>query len=355
MDKPVAGRKVRLSALGGWWFGGIWAVVIAGAIAGFFNDATELTPDHRHFYTVFASVAAAFVSVLAGLTQSKGPWFRRAVMVVLFGLLGGGATFYLACSLAAIADMQADFPAGKTQTYPAYVMIGRAYRTRARALNWHIQTTPLWSDLRIGQRDYDFMASHRSPRDRVRNPDEISSRGWFCAHVTMQRSGSAQRILHTRSALPDGTVGLCTDALPKAPVAPPGGYSVRDLDRRPAPVPDGAVIRLHAEVYQGEHGLIMRDERCRTLCDDVHGLTVPDGEVAAQFLAAGRAAQGSCYCDGRKTYFDMVVKVRVADYPSPPGSTGMSPNLRVSDVTLVKVLSASVDTPEHWLAAHKAG
>lgn len=54
------------------------------------------------------------------------------------------------------------------------------------------------------------MLAHRSPEDHGRNPDEISSHGFFCARVTLQQSGDALRVLNAGSQkLPAGTVVVC--------------------------------------------------------------------------------------------------------------------------------------------------
>jgi hypothetical protein len=69
---------------------------------------------------------------------------------------------------------------------------------------------PLWSNLSISELDYDYMRGHRAPWDKGTNPDEISSRGYFCAKVTLQRSGNAVRVLHAgNGVLPAGTVREC--------------------------------------------------------------------------------------------------------------------------------------------------
>jgi len=70
----------------------------------------------------------------------------------------------------------------------------------------------------ISERDYDFMRTHRAPEDHSTNPDEITSRGYFCATVTVQVASSAVRVLHAgQHALRAGTVGICPAGMaPKA-------------------------------------------------------------------------------------------------------------------------------------------
>jgi hypothetical protein len=56
------------------------------------------------------------------------------------------------------------------------------------------------------------MRNNRRPGDDGHNPDEISSRGYFCAKLTIEQSDKALRILHVGSqTLPVGTVIFCSD------------------------------------------------------------------------------------------------------------------------------------------------
>jgi hypothetical protein len=64
--------------------------------------------------------------------------------------------------------------------------------------------------MEVTESDYQFMLSHRRPGDTLHNPDEISSKGHFCAKVTLQESDRALRVLHAGSRkLPPGTVIFC--------------------------------------------------------------------------------------------------------------------------------------------------
>jgi hypothetical protein len=54
------------------------------------------------------------------------------------------------------------------------------------------------------------MRTHRRAGDNKGDPDKISSNGYFCAHVTIQQSGNALRVLHAGSHnLPKGSVVIC--------------------------------------------------------------------------------------------------------------------------------------------------
>jgi hypothetical protein len=62
----------------------------------------------------------------------------------------------------------------------------------------------------ITRDDFVFMRNNRRPGDDGHNPDEISSRGYFCSKLTIEQSDKALRILHASSQkLPGGTVILC--------------------------------------------------------------------------------------------------------------------------------------------------
>lgn len=120
----------------------------------------------------------------------------------------------LSVRTARIVEGRIDFPTATTVTYPGLLVIWRAYQTRSKGgTGWSIQTTPIWSNLAVTKMDYDSMLAHRGPGDHGRNPDEISSHGFFCARVTLQQSGNALRVMHAGShALPTGTVVVCPAA-----------------------------------------------------------------------------------------------------------------------------------------------
>jgi hypothetical protein len=111
---------------------------------------------------------------------------------------------------ASIVEGFHDFPPDQTRTSSALLLISRAYQTHGKSRSWNIQTTPIWSNLDITEDDYDFMLAHRRVGDDPRDPDEISSRGYFCARVTIQQSANALRIMHAGShKLPKGSVIIC--------------------------------------------------------------------------------------------------------------------------------------------------
>ena len=90
-----------------------------------------------------------------------------------------------------------------------------------RGRSWNIQTTPIWSNLDITQADYEFMRTHRRPGDLSTDPDEIPSKGYFCAKVTLQQADEALRVLNAGTyKLPLGTIGICSLLRTEQPTLP---------------------------------------------------------------------------------------------------------------------------------------
>lgn len=203
-------------------FFGILALLPLSFAVGWFDTATELLPAHDSV-DQFCMVFAIACGVLAGaaaiyLTRSL-KWVQRIMLplVILFEAVIG--TFLVTSHITNIVEGYLDFPAGSTHTRQALFFINRAYQTHGKGASQYIQTTPIWSNLEITKEDFAFMQSHRRPGDDGHNPDEISSRGYFCARVTIQESGHALRILHAGSQkLPSGTVLVCPALVPRPPL-----------------------------------------------------------------------------------------------------------------------------------------
>ncbi len=216
MEDAVSTAKVRLKPLGWWWLGALVATEITGLIAGLFDNSTELTPDHSDTLNLCFAVTLGMVaiSMFIGLWQSRGlAWARGVVSIITFGGIAAIGSFTLALHLHDIVWAKLDFPASKTKTFVSRLRINRAYQTHGKGRDWCIQTMPLWSNLRISEIDYDYMGAHRRPGDPGKNPDEISSQGYFCATVTLQTSGNAIRVLNAgNGVLPIGTVSICPQA-----------------------------------------------------------------------------------------------------------------------------------------------
>jgi hypothetical protein len=127
---------------------------------------------------------------------------------MFLGFLSFSMTFLTA---AEILEGRIDFPPSNTRTYEnELLLISRAYATHGKGRSWNIQTMPIWSNINITESDYNFMRAHRAPYDHGTNPDEITSNGYFCAKVTIQKAGEAIRVMHAgRWKLPAGTVIRC--------------------------------------------------------------------------------------------------------------------------------------------------
>lgn len=181
---------------------------------GWIDDATELTPDHSNFVGLsfafggLAAVVAIFVLWRATLSWPIANRIGFALVCAFLSFLSLSTALIPA---AEIVEGWVDFPPSKTVTYKnALLKISRAYQTHGKGRSWNIQTMPIWSNIDITQDDYDEMLSHRSRDDSGTDPDEIASRGYFCAQITVQRAGNAVRIMHAgKGRLPRGSVVVC--------------------------------------------------------------------------------------------------------------------------------------------------
>lgn len=152
----------------------------------------------------------AWFDVSRGLWPSNSQSMAGIYLAIALAMLGFLAVFLLSSRIATLAENHLDFPAANTRGFSGFLLINRAYRTHGKGQSWNIQTMPIWSNLDITPSDYGFMLKHRRPGDPGRDADEISSRGFFCAHVLMQQSGNAVRVLNAGSRkLPSGTVVIC--------------------------------------------------------------------------------------------------------------------------------------------------
>lgn len=177
------------------------------------DDTTELTPSHDGVLNACFWTSGLIALLCIGLFIRKASGIniaRRVVLALVLGFMALIVAFTVSDFAAAAVEGWIDFPRGRTTTVEGLLSIQRAYRTHGRYPSWNIQTTPFWSDLYIAEQDYDFMLAHRRPGDVGRNPDEISSRSYFCARVTLERSGDALRVMHAGThQLPTGTVVVC--------------------------------------------------------------------------------------------------------------------------------------------------
>jgi hypothetical protein len=213
MENDLSVGKSARPTYGWVWLAVPLALLAIYVILGLFDTSTEITPSHDTVLnTSFAlgGLGAILLSGVAIFGQQKMAVWQRIYLAIALAILGFLSVFLLSNRIAELAENRADFPASSTRTYPAFLLIDRAYRTQGKGQSWNIQTMPIWSNLDITENDYSFMLHHRRPGDDGHNPDEISSKGYFCAQVTMQQSGSALRVLNAGSRkLPKGTVVIC--------------------------------------------------------------------------------------------------------------------------------------------------
>jgi hypothetical protein len=216
--------KVTLTKLGWWWLGAITGLAVFGWILEWLDHATELTPVHLGPLnaSLIGACVLAVVSAALVFSQSEGRMSGRLAMSLIvapiFSILGAALSL---SEIATLIENRNDFPPSNTRTFQGLLLIDRAYQTHGKGRSWNIQTTPIWSNLDITQADYEFMRTHRRPGDLGEDPDEISSKAYFCANVTLQQSGEALRVLNAGTyKLPQGTVGICSDLKAKQPSLP---------------------------------------------------------------------------------------------------------------------------------------
>lgn len=213
MENERRAGKVTGPTYGVGWLAAPLALVALDMLLELFDTSTQISPDQEN--VVSACLAAGGIGALLFLavalfgTQRMKAW-QRVCLATFLPIIGFLSVFLLSSRVATLVENHFDFPARSTKTYTAFLRINRAYRTQGKGESWNIQTAPIWSNLDITEGDYRFMLSHRRPGDEGHNPNEISSKGYFCAKVTMEQSGDALRILNAGShKLPAGTVVIC--------------------------------------------------------------------------------------------------------------------------------------------------
>jgi len=207
-------KAQKIGKLGIWWLAGCGILFVLCFILGWIDNSTELTPDHSDVIGwdfVFGGLAAVVAAFVLWRATVMWPVGNRVGFTLACSFLSFLAVSMSLLPAGEIIEGWIDFPASKTVTYEnVLVQISRAYQTHGKGRSWNIQTSPIWSNIDISQYDYDQMLHHRSPNDVGNDPDEITSRGYFCAQVTMQKAGEAIRIMHAgRSALPRGSIVVC--------------------------------------------------------------------------------------------------------------------------------------------------
>lgn len=189
------------------------ALALLAQALGWFDRTTLLAPSHAHIDQACMAIAVLCGVVFCALairSTCRLSLVQRIVLPLLLLFLSSLGAFMMAEQCASLLVGRMDFPAGKTHTRTVLLMIERAYQTHGKGSSQYIQTTPIWSNLEIAPQDFAFMQQHRSPADDGRNPHEISSKGYFCAQVTIEETDKAVRILHAGAhPLPAGSILPC--------------------------------------------------------------------------------------------------------------------------------------------------
>jgi hypothetical protein len=215
LSMPQSSEKQQAVPVGRIWalFLGSFSLILLSMILGLFDTTTELVPTHDKVDQACLAVAGlcGLLACGAAIYLTRGlTIIQRVMLPLVFLLVTAIGIFLVASRLSSITEGWVDFPAGKSHTSQALLPISRAYQTRGKGSSQYIQTMPIRSNLEITREDFTFMRNHRRPDDNVKNYDEVSSRGYFCAKVSIEQSDKALRILHSGSQkLPQGTVILC--------------------------------------------------------------------------------------------------------------------------------------------------
>jgi len=214
MDGVQEQPEPKLGRFGRYWLYGLLGLLGLSFLTHEFDRTTVLYSPHNFLgFAFLACGITGLVSAGVGIWQSAGrPLWRRVHATFALWFVGTLSTFFLFSSISSLIQNALDFPPEKVRTFDTYLRIGRAYRAYGKPGGWVIQPEPIWGNIDIKRDDFEFMAKHRRPGDPGNDPDEISSKGYFCAHVTMQQSGKSFRVMHAGShALPRGSVVVCPE------------------------------------------------------------------------------------------------------------------------------------------------
>ncbi|MEO1967683.1 MAG: hypothetical protein ABGW87_03080 [Sphingomonadaceae bacterium] len=214
-------QQVGFTKSGKLWLIGCGLLFALSFPFGSLNNATQLTPDDADVIS-FGFELAGVIAILGAFILWKAtvswPLKNRIGFVVALSFITFLASILAFMPAAGIVEGWMNFPAASTKTFEAFLPIGRAYRSHSRSGDsWTIQPTPLWTNIDVTQADWDFMLTRRRPWDDGTDPDNISSNGYFCAKVTMQKSGDALRIIYSGHynplnwtyRLPTGAIVVC--------------------------------------------------------------------------------------------------------------------------------------------------
>lgn len=210
----------KISKLGWAWLAGLFVAFATYWLLSYCDTATILQPRNNDVLEVvfWAAGGVGLVSAFVGYTTTSGALVSRLVLATLvYGLFGALSALLLLGTTSNIVQNLIYFPAAQTHSFSALIPISRAYVGHSRTCAaenscWNVQTMPIWSDLNVFEGDYRFMLENRRPNDAGQDDAEISSLGYHCLRVKLQKAGQAMRIIDSGSqTLPKGSVVLCPD------------------------------------------------------------------------------------------------------------------------------------------------
>jgi hypothetical protein len=197
------------------WLCGMLGMFFLGGLMTLFDKTTQIAPaqDGIQNACTLAAGAVALLSAIIGFRQLPDRTTGKRVMwAAVVAMVGFGSSALLFGEIASFVEDWMDFPPGTTRTAEATMPIIYAYHHHSRHANiWNIEVGDALFGIAPG--DANFMLNHRLPGDTSGTLGQIWSGGYFCARLTIQRAGNAERVLQTGSnGLSPGSVVLCPKA-----------------------------------------------------------------------------------------------------------------------------------------------
>lgn len=186
------------------------------------NNSTELLPDHTPSLELVFWVAGGLAVVGFAINwraTTDWPRFNRIGFSIAIAFLSFLSALFAFGETREIILGKIDFPKHKTRKFIALLPIDRAYRTHPSKSGpgWIIQPTPFWTNIDITEDDWNYMVARRRPWDDGSDPDDISSKGYFCAKVELEQAEGALRVVYSGNfrigkmeyLLPSGSISAC--------------------------------------------------------------------------------------------------------------------------------------------------
>ncbi len=196
------------------WVGALCVLGLASFVAPLSLKDTELMP--RHDAGLWMPLAAATIIGLASLfvlwRQTRGAAIYRGAVAAAFACWAMICTVKLGTAMIDGYDLSHDFPAGQVQTYAFDWPIDRAYvrnesSGRGSVTRYYVHLTPAWDkDWHISRHDFADLQAQAGTK-----ADQVDSHGRFCAHVMLQKAGTAVRIVGVTNlrGIPSDSLHLC--------------------------------------------------------------------------------------------------------------------------------------------------